>query len=231
MLGSPVRKLIIVSGDKENVYAELLSSLISLKNDDRENNKIIGIKDGSIEAVVWDEKIYNDNKAQLGSNTKLVFVGKNKSSEKFIPSIRFDKGMKMYGINVGCLVNKAVVFTQPNILLNSQTLYDDFFEKYTELTKQFDDNIADTDAIIKATITDGVGVALDKGARAVGGFLGSLFRKKGEKESESTENLGTDFFDFGSKAEANKLIPSQMYRYAILSFYLNRLSDSMEIKK
>lgn len=230
MLGSSVKKLIIVSGDKEIVYAELLSSLISLKDDDYESNTIVGIKDGSVEAVVWDEKIYNDNKAQLGSNIKLVFVGKNKSSEKLIPSIRFNKDMEKYGIKVGCLVNKAVIFAQPNTLMNDQDLYDEFFNKYTELTKQFDDNIADTEAIKKATLTDGIGVALDKGARAVGGFFGGLFGKKDETELEQPNNFDTDFFDFGAKTEASRLIPSQMYRYAVFSFYLNGLSEFMEIK-
>ena len=230
MLSSPVKKMIIVTGEKESVYAELLSSLISLKDDDIENNIIVGIKDGSVEAVVWDEKVYNDNKAQLGSNTKLVFIGKNKSSEKLIPSIRFDKAMEKYGVKVGCLVNKAVVFVQPNTLINNQILYDEFFEQYTELTKQFDDSIADTEAIKKATLTDGINVALDKGARAVGGLFTGIFGKKSDKEQETSAKGGTDFFDFGAKTEANKLVPSQMYRYAILSFYLNGLSDFMEIK-
>lgn len=36
MLGGMVKKLIIVTGEKESVYAELLSSLISLKDDDTE---------------------------------------------------------------------------------------------------------------------------------------------------------------------------------------------------
>ena len=91
MLGGMVKKLIIVTGEKETAYAELLSSLISLKDDDMENNQIVGIKDGSVEAVVWNEAVYNDNKPQLGSNTKLIFVGKNKTSEAIISSIRFNK--------------------------------------------------------------------------------------------------------------------------------------------
>lgn len=109
MIGGMVKKLIIVTGEKESVYAELLSSLITLKDDDVENNTVVGrIKDGSVEAVVWNEDIYNDNKAQLGSSTKLIFIGKNKSSKAVIPSIRFDKDMAKYGVNVGSLGNKAV---------------------------------------------------------------------------------------------------------------------------
>ena len=230
MLGSPVKKLIIVTGGKERVYAELLSSLIALKDDDIDNGMIVGIRDGSVEAVVWDEKIYNDNSPQLGSNTKILFVGKNKTSEAIIPSIRFAKRFSKYGINVGWISNKAVIYSKPNTLISNKELYDDFFENYVELTKQFDDDIADTEIIKKATLTDGINVAFDKGARVVGGPLGGLFGKKNETENKETTNDSTDFFDFGSKIEANSLIPSQMYRYAVLSFYLNGLSDFMEIK-
>ena len=52
MIGGMVKKLIIVTGEKESIYAELLSSLITLKDDDAENNAVVGIKDGSVEAVV-----------------------------------------------------------------------------------------------------------------------------------------------------------------------------------
>ena len=230
MIGGTVKKLIIVSGEKERVYAELLSSLIVLKDDDIENGKVVGIKDGSVEAVVWDEKVYSDNRPQLGSNTKILFFGKNKSSEAIIPSIRFNKSFSKYGIKIGWIPNKAVVYIEPNLLLSNHELYDEFFDRYIEQSKQFDDSIADTDTIKKATLTDDIGIAFKKGACALGGFFGVLFGKKNEEEHQETTNDGTDFFNFGAKIEASSLIPSQMYRYAILSFYLNGLSDFMEIK-
>ena len=80
------------------IYAELLSSLISMKDDNIDTKTVFGILDGSVEAVVWNEKIYNDNKIQLGSNTKIIFIGRTKSSENIIPSINFMKFSK-YGIN------------------------------------------------------------------------------------------------------------------------------------
>lgn len=230
MLGSPLKKLIIVSGEKERIYAELLSSLIALKDDDVDNDIIIGIRDGSVEAVVWDEKVYNDNRPQLGSNTKILFLGKNKSSDLIIPSIRFSKKFRKYGINVGWIPNKAVIYSEPNTLMSNKELYDEFFDDYVELTKQFDDSIADTETIKKATLTDNINVAFNKGARAVGGLLGGLFGKKNEANHKETKKEGTDFFDFGAKIEANTLIPNQLFRYAVLSFYLNGLSDFMEIE-
>lgn len=230
MLGGMVKKLIIVTGEKETAYAELLSSLISLKDDDMENNQIVGIKDGSVEAVVRNEAVYNDNKPQLGSNTKLIFVGKNKTSEAIISSIRFNKDIEKYGIKVGSLSNKAVLYVEPNELLNNKALYDEFYERYIELTKRFDDTVADTEAIKKAVHKDGIGEAVGKGAKAVGGFFGGLFNKKKDDTPEKDTNEGTDFFNFGAKIEAGNLIPDQMFRYAVLSYYLDDLADFMGIK-
>lgn len=226
MIGGMVKKLIIVTGEKESVYAELLSSLITLKDDDVENNTVVGIKDGSVEAVVWNEDIYNDNKAQLGSNTKLIFIGKNKSSEAVIPNIRFDKDMAKYGVNVGSLGNKAVLYIESNTLFSNKDLYDGFYEKYIELTERFDDSVADTESIKKATHTDGIGEAFEKGTKAVKGLLGKIKGAPAGKE----KNEGTDFFKIGTKIESSKLISDQMLRYAVLSFYLDGLAGFMEIK-
>lgn len=226
MIGGMVKKLIIVTGEKESVYAELLSSLITLKDDDVENNTVVGIKDGSVEAVVWNEDIYNDNKAQLGSNTKLIFIGKNKSSEAVIPNIRFDKDMAKYGVNVGSLGNKAVLYIESNTLFSNKDLYDGFYEKYIELTERFDDSVADTESIKKATHTDGIGEAFEKGTKAVKGLFGKIKGAPAGKE----KNEGTDFFKIGTKIESSKLISDQMLRYAVLSFYLDGLAGFMEIK-
>lgn len=219
------KKLIIVSGEKEMIYAELLSSLISMKDDNIDTKTVFGIPDGSVEAVVWNEKIYNDNKIQLGSNTKIIFIGRTKSSENIIPSINFMKFSK-YGINIGWIGNKAVIYINESTLLNNKELYNDFFEIYKMTTQKFDNTVADTKTLKKAKHTDGIDVAFEKGVNAVGGFFSEVFNKQ---KSKNTKIEGTDFFDFSSKIEAANLIPEQMYRCAILKFYIDDLSKFMEI--
>ena len=187
MIGGMVKKLIIVTGEKESVYAELLSSLITLKDDDVENNTVVGI---------------------------------------VIPSIRFDKDMTKYGVYVGSIGNKAVLYIESNTLFSNKDLYDDFYEKYIDLTKCFDDSVADTESIKKATHTDGIGEAFGKGTKAVKGLFGKI---KGAPV-EKAKNEGTDFFKISTKIEASKLISDQMLRYAVLSFYLDGLAGFMEIK-
>lgn len=227
MLNEKIKKMIIVSGEKEMIYAELLSSLISMKDDDEEKQIVFGIPDGSVESVVWDEKVYNNNKIQLGSNTKIVFIGKTKSSENIIPSIKFNH-LKKYGINIGWISNKAVIYINSDVLINNKELYNEFFEMYKNITEKFDNNIADSEAIKKAKHTDGIDVAFGKSMNAVGSFFNGLFNKNTENNINTVE--GTDFFDFGAKIEAGNLIPEQMYRYAIFYYYINNLSKFMEIE-
>lgn len=242
MLGGMVKKLIIVTGEKESVYAELLSSLISLKDDDTENNQVIGIKDESVEAVVWSEKVYDDNKIQLSSKAKVIFVGKTKATELFIVSIRFNKNLERFGIKLGWLGNKAIVYTEPDKLLGDKKLYDEFYDSYIELSKRYDDSIVDTEAIKKAKHSESLWDTLGKGTQAVSDFFGGLFNKKTENElpekaqakdelihDEILQSESTNFFDFGAKIEAGNLIPDQLFRYAILDLYLNKLTGFLGI--
>ena len=55
-----MKKLIIVCDNKTEKYGNYLLQLISSK-DDTEND-VVGIEDGTVEAVVWSEKNYRDNK-------------------------------------------------------------------------------------------------------------------------------------------------------------------------
>ena len=242
MLGTPVKKLIIVSGEKEIAYAELLSSLISLKDDNLNKNQIVGIMDSSVEAVVWTEKVYNDNKIQLSSNAKVIFVGKTKATEPFIVSIRFNKNLDKYGVKLGWLGSKAIVYIEPGKLISDKKLYDEFYDSYIELAKRFDDSIIDTESIKKAKHSERLWDSIGKGTQAVGGFVGGLFAKKkesseNEHKSEETvqqecisiQNEKTNFFDFGAKIEAGSLIPDQLFRYAILDLYMNKLTRFLGI--
>lgn len=53
-------------------------------------------------------------------------------------------------------------------------MYDGFYEKYIKLTERFDDSVADTESIKKATHTDGIGEAFEKGTKAVKGLFGKI---------------------------------------------------------
>jgi len=221
------KSLIIVSGENEKVYAELLLSLVTLIDDDKENGKVVGIKDGSVNATIWSEKIYEDNNPQMTSSSKIVFLGKSKSTEFILPNIKFNEELKKYGIFMGCTGNKYVIYTDANILINNKTLYDEFFDLYKNLVDKFDDTVADSSVVKKARHTDDLGTAIGKGVENVVGLVGNLFNIFSGEHKE-IELKGTDAFDIGAKIEAGKAIPDQMFRFIILSLYLNDLYKFME---
>lgn len=242
MYEGKTQKLIIVSGEKEIVYAELLSSLISINDNNTESNQFVATKAGSLDAVVWPENTYNDNKIQLSSNNKIIFVGKTKATEPFVVSIRFNKDLEEFGIKLGWLGSKAIIYVEPDKLLGDKNLYDEFYKSYVELSKKYDDSIIDTEAIKKAKHSENLINTLEKGTQAVGNFFGRLFNNKKEEAlpenvqdkdgsviTESQNNEIANFFDFGAKIEAGNLIPDQLFRYAILNFYLNHLTKFLGI--
>ena len=68
-----MKKLIIVCEEKLRHYGDFLSQLISRKDDNE--SEVIGIKDGSAAAQVWNEKEYSANSAQISSEQYILFIG------------------------------------------------------------------------------------------------------------------------------------------------------------
>ena len=128
MLGTAKKKLIIVTDEKSTMYAELLSALITMKDDSED--RVIGVKDGSVETVIWSEKIYTDNQAQLGSNNKVVFLGRSDVSKSVAANINCQNDFSAYGICYGFVSNKAVVYIDNALLSADKELYDEFYDKY-----------------------------------------------------------------------------------------------------
>ncbi len=132
MLGQQTKKLIIVVDKKTNVYGELLSALISMKDDkvDGDTVEIVGVKDGSIDAAIWDEKTYADNLSQLGSSQKIVFIGKIDASKPVMQNINGANDFSKFGIYYGSLGNKAIIHVDDKPLLDKPT-YGEFIESYS----------------------------------------------------------------------------------------------------
>lgn len=98
---------------------------------------------------------------------------------------------------------------------------------YKNLVDKFDDTVADSSVVKKARHTDDLGTAIGKGVENVVGLVGNLFNIFSGEHKE-IELKGTDAFDIGAKIEAGKAIPDQMFRFLILSLYLNDLYKFME---
>ncbi|MBQ9227662.1 MAG: hypothetical protein IJ168_02420 [Eubacterium sp.] len=143
------KKLILVGDEKTDVYCELMSMLISSKDDeiDEEGNvkKIIGIMDGSVDSAIWTSDIYKDNRAHTSSKQKLLFIGETQASKNIIPNLIIkDNDAESYGVNIGWLGNKAVITVDPQSITKSgdhEHLYNHFFKNYQTLSRKFKNHI------------------------------------------------------------------------------------------
>ena len=106
MFEKQVKKLIIVTDEKNKPYANYLLALISAKDD--KEGEVVGVADGSVEAVIWGEKNYADNEPTLSSNAHVLFLGDTKLSknQRGGLSVKFDD----FGLKYGWLGKRAVMY-------------------------------------------------------------------------------------------------------------------------
>ena len=112
------KKLIIVCIPDTKVYAYQLLQLIG-KKDDTET-QIIGCKDGSVEAAVWEEKYYLHNEHTLSSDEKVVFIGNMKIVKSILPNI--EEKYNKYGMKYGWLGNRSVIYVDKRFLTHGDYL-------------------------------------------------------------------------------------------------------------
>lgn len=129
MFEKQVKKLIIVTDEKNKPYANYLMALISAKDD--KGDEVVGIADGSVEAVVWSEKNYADNEPTLSSNAHVLFLGDTKlsKSQRGGLNVKFDD----FGLKYGWLGKRAVMYVDH--VINNVVEYNRFYDyaiKYQE---------------------------------------------------------------------------------------------------
>lgn len=71
---------------KDELLANQLKKLVETK-DDIDEEKTVGTTDGSIKVVTWTEKMWLEQKKQGNLNSKVLFLGDIKGTDKLIPII------------------------------------------------------------------------------------------------------------------------------------------------
>lgn len=122
MFEKPMKKLIIVTDEKSKPYANYLMALVSAKDD--KDGEVVGIADGTVEAVVWSEKAFADNEPTLSSNAHILFMGDTKlsKSQRGGLTIKFDD----FGLKYGWLGKRAVMYVDRTITNVDE--YNHFYE-------------------------------------------------------------------------------------------------------
>ncbi|MBM7635529.1 hypothetical protein [Streptococcus saliviloxodontae] len=198
MIGNNMKKLIIVCDDKTEKYANFLRQLISLKDDTED--EVLGIKDGTVDVVVWKEKHYSDNMATISSKVHILFLGNGKVSKN-----EFNSSMKMYydqfGMTYGWLGNRGVIRVTTGI--EDEEEYNKFAKLYSGYGlnfekidfRNFSKTVADTvdkkanglfskNKFSKAAIAAGGLVADVAVGGIVGGTVVSVYRQKKMKQQQ-----------------------------------------------
>lgn len=106
------KKLIIVYTKQTEKYATYLMQLIGAKDD--EGDTIVGLKDGTVDAVLWNEKHYEDNRNQLPSSQYILFVGDSKLIKT--ESTNMNRVFDRFGLRFSVLGRRAAMNVDPKLL-------------------------------------------------------------------------------------------------------------------
>ncbi len=204
-----MKKLIIVCDSKVEQYANYLRQLISA-NDDKDG-EIVGVKDGELEVVVWNEKQYITNAPTLSSSQHILFVGNNDITKK--ESINVKYVYNIYGMKIGWLGKRAVAYVDKNL---NEIEYNNFIEECKEngyeLEKYDIDifkNVEGDDKI--SSLTGELMTEVGKG-----NFL-DVFNKVKDLGKKSIDTL----------VNKNKIM-EQQYKFLVYMLYLKHLNNFME---
>ena len=135
---SEEKTLIIVYKEKDEVIVNQLRKLIETNDDDTENDIVVGVEDGTVKIVTWDEKVWLDHKKAGDIDDKVLFLGDEiKGVKNLIPVI--DEKYNEFGIRYGWAGKQAVLYVDEKALLKKET-YRDFL---LELKEKTDAKVAD----------------------------------------------------------------------------------------
>lgn len=134
-------QLIIVCTEKTRKYANYLIQLIGMKDDTDDNT--VGLKDGSVEAAIWDEKHYKDNLHKFNPYINILFIGSNKMIKD--EAANMDEVFNSYGMKFKSLGHRAAMYVEDKLL--SKEDYEAFIDlcnKYKKSIEKAHITYADT---------------------------------------------------------------------------------------
>lgn len=110
---------------KDEMLLNQLKKMIQT-NDDLDEGKIVGVKDGSLNVVSWDEQTWLNNKKAGNIKDKVLFLGDIKGTDKLIPVI--DVKFNKYGVKYGWAGDQAIVYVEIKELIDGNK-YEEFIKE------------------------------------------------------------------------------------------------------
>lgn len=177
---------IVYDKDTEEI-ANYIFQLISLK-DDKEDGTVIGPKDGSIKASLWDEKKYLDSRTEICSDNHILLLG-NKVIEK--NKMHMSSVFSNFGMSYGWLGKTAFLHVEPEAY--NKEIYDKFITWAKIDQGAFQASIEPENKVKFGAIM--AVAAIVGGLAASGGvFLTRYFKNKGKYLRERRIALALHFY-------------------------------------
>lgn len=184
------KSLFIVFDNDTEEIANYIFQLISLK-DDKEDGTLVGPKDGSIKASLWDEKKYLDSRTEISSDNHILLLGskvvdKNRSH---MPSF-----FSEYGMNYGWLGKTAFIYVESEAYKKEK--YDAFVAWAKKDREDFQASITEDN---KVAVGAALAVAAIVGGLALPGglILTRYFKNKGKYLRERRIAIALHFYLYG----------------------------------
>ena len=205
-----MKKLFIVCDDSCKKYVDFLSQLVSLKDDTIE--KIVGVKDGEVAAVVWNEKQFEDNAPKMSTENYILFIGDSKSiKEKRANMI---KQWSKFGMNYCWLGKQGTLFVDEIVDIKE---YDDFIE----FAKNHNENIEKKIKLLPTQSLKEENVNKENKQNLIMSAI--------KKASKIPANIVTAGVNKVNELSKKKEIEEQEYTCLVLEFYLNALSKFLDL--
>lgn len=128
------KNLIIVYNKETEKYANFLRSLLT--QDDDTEEKIIGVKDGTVDVVVHSYEEYKQNKISIGRDNYILFIGNDKNIKKETEFIKIEG---KYSMKYGWIGKNGVLFVDKNSKLEKEE-YEEFLQKLSKYGSYIKEN-------------------------------------------------------------------------------------------
>lgn len=212
---------------KDEMLVNQLKKLVETK-DDIDGNTTVGTRDGSINIVSWNEKVWLGNKKAGNIKDKVLFLGDIKGTDKLIPVI--DVKFNEHGVKFGWAGNQAAIFTDVKALHNRED-YLSFIKKLSELAvpemikkpKNIRIDISENDAESEES-TEVANMEKEKKTQL-------FFNKAKEKLAVGADAVGKAGSKVVAKTEDllrdKNAVTKQMLFYGVVKLYENGLEEFM----
>lgn len=203
-----MKQIVVVCDAKSRKYGDYLAQLVSL-SDDKEN-KIVGIKDGSVAVRIWNEKEYESQSVTISSEQYLVFIG----DSKFMRDKRLHMHTKFskFGMNYAWLGKQSALYVD-------RVVEQGEYFKFIDFAKEHEANIQNL-IETKKHKKDQKDLIVCEKKKLIQKVVDPLQELKFNVENHAKRGINTVV-----KAMKQSQIKSQEYTCLILAFYLKGLNE------